>query len=167
MLKKARQEKHDSLPTGYRRSLAEHNIGEKEITLHDRIALERHDYTVTRFERQQKAKRWVNADGPQNALQQRREFAVALKRCLKMQDARLAETEQTLIPIHPQHQQRQRQNQQFEGRENFDCLVDRKNGWCTKKSHGETRPQRLHLQFRSGQLRNGKRVGAHVNFAIM
>ena len=52
MLKKARQEKHDSHPTmlsrwqeqeGYRRALAEHNIGEKEIMLYDRIALERHD----------------------------------------------------------------------------------------------------------------------------
>ena len=167
MLKKARQEKHDSIPTGYRRSLAEHDIGEKEITLHDRIALERHDYTVTRFERQQKAKRGVDADGPQNALQQRREFAVALKRCLKMQDTRLALTEQTLIPIHPQHQQRQRQNQQFEEGENFDCFVDRKNGWCIEESHGKTRPQRLHLQFCSGQLRNGKRVGVHVNFHII
>ena len=39
------------------------------------------------------------------------------------------ETEQTLIPICPQHQQRQRQNQQFEGGENFDYYVDRKTGW--------------------------------------
>ena len=31
----------------------------------------------------------------------------------------------------------------------------------TGESHGETRLQRLHLQLRSGQLRNGKRVGAH------
>ena len=46
-----------------------------------------------------------------------------------MQDAHLAETEQTLIPIHPQHQQRQRQNQQFEGGENFDYYVDRKTEW--------------------------------------
>ena len=60
MLKKARQEKHGSHPTilsrwqeqeGYRRSLAELNIGEKEIMLYDRIALERHDYTATRAER--------------------------------------------------------------------------------------------------------------------
>ena len=49
--------------------------------------------------------------------------------CLKMQDAHLAETEQTLIPIRPQHQQRQRQNQQFEGGGNVDCCVDRKIGW--------------------------------------
>ena len=29
------------------------------------------------------------------------------------------------------------------------------------ESHGETRRQRLHLQRRSGKLRNGQRVGAH------
>ena len=31
------------------------------------------------------------------------------------------------------------------------------------ESHGETRRQRLHLQHRSGQLHNGKRVGTHGN----
>ena len=52
MLKKARQAKHGNHPTilsrwyeqeGYRKSLAEHNIGEKEVMPIDRIALERHD----------------------------------------------------------------------------------------------------------------------------
>ena len=77
MLKKARQEKHGSHPTmrsrwyeqeGYRRSLAEHNVGEKEVMLYDRIALERHDFTASRAERLQNARHWVlrlNADGPQ------------------------------------------------------------------------------------------------------
>ena len=60
MLKGARQEKHGSHPTilstwqeqgRYRRSLAEHNIGEKEVMLFDRIALERHDDTATKAER--------------------------------------------------------------------------------------------------------------------
>ena len=46
-----------------------------------------------------------------------------------MQDAHLAETQQSLIPIRPQYQQRQRQNHQFEGGENFDDNVDRKTGW--------------------------------------
>ena len=51
-----------------------------------------------------------------------------------MQDAHLAETRQS-FPIRPQHPQLQRQNQQFEGRENFDYDVDcsvifvRKTGW--------------------------------------
>ena len=31
--------------------LAEHNIGEQEVMLYDRIALERHDYTATKAER--------------------------------------------------------------------------------------------------------------------
>ena len=111
--------------------MAEHNIGEKGV-LYDHIAVERHDDTATRAERLQNAKHWVlrlNADGPQKPLRQRQGFADAFKQCLKMLDARMAETEQTLIPIHPQHQQRQRQNQQFEGGENFDYYVDRKNGW--------------------------------------
>ena len=67
--------------------------------------------------------------GPKNPVRQRPEHVGALKQCLKLQDAHLAETEQTLIPIHPQHQQRQRQNQQFEWGENFDYYVDRKTGW--------------------------------------
>ena len=77
MLKKERQEKHGSHPTilsrwyaqeGYRKSLAEHNIGEKEIMLYDRIALERHDFSGTRAERLQNSKHWIlrlNADGTQ------------------------------------------------------------------------------------------------------
>ena len=53
MLKKARQKKHGNRETivsrcyeqeDYRKSLAEHNIGEKEVMLFDRIALERHDF---------------------------------------------------------------------------------------------------------------------------
>ena len=101
MIKKARQEKHGSHPTilsrwqeqeEYRRSLAEHNIGEKGFLLYDRIALGRHDYTATRTERSQNAKHWVlrlNADGPNKPLRQRQEFADALKQCLKMQDTHL------------------------------------------------------------------------------
>ena len=46
-----------------------------------------------------------------------------------MQDAHLAETQQSMMPIRPQHQQRQRKNQQFEGGENFDYFVDRKTEW--------------------------------------
>ena len=138
MLKKARQSNHGSHPMilsrwyeqeGYRRALAEHNIGEKEVMLFDRIALERHDRTATKAERLQNAKHWIlrlNADGLQKPLRQRPEFAVALKQSLKMQDAHLAETQQSLRPIRPEHQQRQREGQQFEGGENFDYHVDRK-----------------------------------------
>ena len=31
----------------------------------------------------------------------------------------------------------------------------------TAESHGETRPQRLHIQHRNGKAHNGQRVGAH------
>ena len=141
MLEKARQSKHGSHPTifsrwhdqeEYRKSLAEHNIGEKEDMHFDRIALERHDYTATKVVRLQNATHWIlrlNADVPRKPLRQRPEFAVALKQCLEMQDAHLAETQQSLRPIRPEHQQRQRQDQQSEGGENFDSYDDRKTGW--------------------------------------
>ena len=45
------------------------------------------------------------------------------------QDAHLAETQESLRPTRPEHQQRQRQDHQFEGGENFDYYVDRKTGW--------------------------------------
>ena len=95
MLKKARQSEHDGHPSilsrwyaqeGYRRSLAEHNIGEKEVMLFDRIAFERHDFSSTRAERPQNAKHWVlrlNVDGRQKRLRQRQEFADASKQCRK------------------------------------------------------------------------------------
>ena len=85
-----------------------------------------------------------------------------------MQDAHLAETQQSLRPIRPEHQQRQRQDHQLEGGENFDYYVDRKLDGGFTESHGETRRQHLHLhlQLRSGQLRNGKRVGAHGNLYL-
>ena len=139
MLKKAREPEHGGHPTilarwyaqkGYRNSLAKHNIGEK--MLYYRIALERHDYGATRAERVQNANHWVlrlNAVRLQKPLRQRPEFAVAFKQCFKIQDAHLEETQQSLRPIRPEHQQRQRPNQQFEGGEKSDCHVDRKTGW--------------------------------------
>ena len=54
-----------------------------------------------------------------------------------MLDAHLAETQQSLRPIRPEHQQRQRQNQQFEGGENFYYYVDGRTGGGTTESHGK------------------------------
>ena len=57
MPRKAKKLKNGNHPTilsrwkaqeSYRTSLAKHNIGEKEIMLHDRIALNNHDYTATK-----------------------------------------------------------------------------------------------------------------------
>ena len=80
-----------------------------------------------------------------------------------MQDAHLTETQQSLRPIiRPEHQQRQRQDQQFEGG-GKNQLLRRSENWDvgTTESHAETRRQRIHLQLRSGKLHNDKRVGAH------
>ena len=79
----------------------------------------------------------------------------------------LAEKEQTLIPIHPQRQQRQRQNQQFEGRD-FDYFVGLKTGRRYFREPRVTRRQHLHLhlQLRSCRLRNAKRVGTHGNLHL-
>ena len=83
MLKKARQGKHGNHPTilsrwyeqeGYRKSLTEHNIGEKEVMFFDRIVLEKDDFAATKAERLQNAKHWIlrfNADGLQKPLRQR------------------------------------------------------------------------------------------------
>ena len=54
---------------------------------------------------------------------------ICIKNALKMQDACLAATQQSLRPIRPEHQQRQRQDQQFGGGRNFDNYVDRQTGW--------------------------------------
>ena len=83
--------------------------------------------------------------------------------CPKMQDAHLAETQQSLITIRPQHQQRQRKNQKFEGEKaSITMSIARLDGGITE-SHGETRLQHLHLhlQLRSGKTHSGKWAGAH------
>ena len=81
-----------------------------------------------------------------------------------MQDAHMAETEQTLIPIHPQHQQRQRQHQKLR----LLCRSQRLDGGIFE-SHGKTRRQHLHLhlQLRRGQLHHGKRVGTHGGLHLL
>ena len=57
----------------------------------------------------------------------------------------------------PENQQRQRQDQQFEGEENFDYHVDRKTGWRCYREPRETRRQHLNLQHRSGKTNSGRR----------
>ena len=119
MLTKAIQGKRESHPTivarwyaqeRYHDSLAKNNIGDKDVVLFDRIALERHDYTATRAERLQNTKRWIprlSADGHQKPLRQRPTFAVASKQCLEMQGAQLVETQQSLRPIRPEQKDEQ------------------------------------------------------------
>ena len=170
MLKKARQKKHGRHPTilsrwyadeEYRKSLAAHNIGEQQIMLFDRIALEKHHYTATKTERIQNTKHWVlywNADGPQKPVNQRPEFARTIKECKRLQDAHLARPQQSYRPIHPSQQVRQRKEQQFEGGENFDNIVDSKKRYGdTINSRGETcRQRRPHR--RTGIKPTGRRA---------
>ena len=57
-----------------------------------------------------------------------------------MQDYHLAETQQSLRPIRPEHQQRQRLDQQLEGGKNFDYYVDRETGWRYYREPRGNRP---------------------------
>ena len=53
----------------YRSSLKDHDIGEQEVIIHDRLALERHGYTATKAERVRYSQNWVptlNAEGKQH-----------------------------------------------------------------------------------------------------
>ena len=77
MQRKAKNKKNGHHPTilswwkadeEYRKSLGFFGIGEKDITLYDRIAVERHDYTAAKAERRRNSMHWVlsmNAEGPQ------------------------------------------------------------------------------------------------------
>ena len=94
---------------------------------YDRLALEKHIYVATRAERIQNSKHWfltLNAEGPQQPLNQRPDFAQAKRECKRVHDEHLARTQQEHRPIHRSQQVRQRKEQQFDGFEESDCVVD-------------------------------------------
>ena len=126
MLKKARQEKHGSHPKDTESHWRSTTLAKRISCFSIVIALERHDYTAARAERLQNAKPWIlrlqSLRGPKCLLDSDKNLPYALKQCLKMQDAHLAETQKSLTPIRPEHQQRQRLDQQIEGGENFRLL---------------------------------------------
>ena len=98
----------------------------------DQFALENHDYTATKAERTQNSKHWVlsiNAEGSQLPRQQRPDYAAAKREYQRPQDEYMAETKQFYEPLHPSKQMRQNPNQQFEGSEDYDYVVDRKTVW--------------------------------------
>ena len=100
--------------------------------LYDRIAVEKHIYIATKAERIQKSKHWIptkNAEGPQQPLNQRPDFAQAKRECKRLHDEHLARTQQDYRTIPRNQQVRQRKEQQFEGIEEFDYAVDPKSGW--------------------------------------
>ena len=98
MLKKARQKKHGRHPTvlsrwyaseSYRDSLSEIGWKEKDMMLHDRIALEKHVHVATKAERIQNSKHWIltlNAEGPQQPLNQGPDVAQAKRECKRLHD---------------------------------------------------------------------------------
>ena len=141
MLKKARQKKHGRHPTilsrwyaseTHRTSLGLIGRKEKDIMQYDRRALEKHIYVATRAERIQNSKHWIltlNAEGPQQPVNQRPDFAQAKKECKQVHDEQLAKTQQSKRPMPRSQQVRQRKEQQFEGGEDFDSVVDPKRGW--------------------------------------
>ena len=99
--------------------------------LFDRIALEKHHYTVTKAERIQNSKHWIltlNAEGPQQPLNERPDFTQAKRECKRVHDEHLAKTQQSYRPILRSQQVRQRKEQQLDGIEEFDSVVDPKTG---------------------------------------
>ena len=82
----------------YRNSL--YAIGwkeEEDIMLFDRCAFEKHTYVATRAERIQNSKHWIltlNAEGPQQPLNQRPDFAQAKRECKRLHDEHLARTQE-------------------------------------------------------------------------
>ena len=139
MLKKARQKKHGRHPTilsrwyaseSYRNSLNAIGWREKHKMLYDRIALEKHIYVATRAEKIRNSKHWIltlNAEGPQQPLNQRPDFTQAERECKRLHDEHQARTQEEYIPR--SQQVRQRKGQQIEGNEEYDIAVDPKTGW--------------------------------------
>ena len=140
MLKKARQGKHGSHPTilsrwyaseSYRKSLYDIGWREHHIMLYDRIAVEKHIYVAARAERIQHPKHWIltiNAEGPQQLLNQRPDFAQAKRDCKRSHDEHLARTQEEYRTIPRSQQVRQRKGHQFEGHEEYDYALDHKTG---------------------------------------
>ena len=141
MLKKERQKKHGRHPTilsrwyaseSYINSLYAIGGENNHIILHGRVALEKHIYVATKSERIRNSKHWIltiNAEGPQQPLNQQPDFAQARRECKRLHDEHLARTQQEKRPIPRSQQVRQRNGQQFEGIEEYDKSVDPEAGW--------------------------------------
>ena len=141
MLKKARQKKHGNHTTilsqwyaseSYRDSLSEIGRKEKDMMLFDRIALEKHVYVATKAQRIQNSKHWIltlNAEGPQQPLNQPPDFAQAKRECKRLHDEHLARTQLDYRTIPRSDQVRQGEEKQFDGTEEFDNAIVPKTDW--------------------------------------
>ena len=98
--------------------------------LYDIIALEKHLHVATKAERIQNSKPWIltiNAEGPQQTLNKRPDFAQAKRECKRLHDEHLATTQEEYRTIPRSQQIRQRKGQQFKGNEEYDYAVDPEN----------------------------------------
>ena len=90
----------------------------KNMMLHDRIALEKHVHVATKAERIQNSKHWIltlNAEGPQQPLNQGPDVAQAKRECKRLHDGQ-EHNKNTEIFL-AVNKLRQRKGQQFEGNE--------------------------------------------------
>ena len=144
--------------------IAEHNIGEKEVMLFDRIALERHDYTVTKAERLQNAKHWIlrlNADGPQKPLDSDQNLPLHQNNASKCKMLTWRKRGNLLYRYFQKtNKDKDKINNLKEKKTSITMSIERLDGGITE-SHGETRWQHLNLQHRSGKTHNGRRFGSH------
>ena len=96
------------------------------------LLFERHDYTAIKAERMRYSQNWVltvNAEGKQPPRQLRPDYEEAKRECQRPQDELMAVKGQLFTPIQAGIKRRQNPNQQFEGSEEYDHVVDRKRGW--------------------------------------
>ena len=79
------------------------------------------------------------------------------RECQRLQDDYMAETKQLYKPSHPSKQMRQNPNQQFEGSEDYDYVVDRKTGWKWYKGQQGNLCRILRLRHpHHGRIPHGK-----------
>ena len=101
---------------------------------------ERHFYVATRAERIQNSKHWsltLNAEGPQQPLNQRPDFAQAKRECTRLHDEHLARTQEDFRTIPRSQQVRQRKGQPFEGIEETTTRLTLKQDGGSAKGRGE------------------------------
>ena len=109
----------------YITSLKDHDIGEQEVIIYDRLPLERYYYAATKAERMRYSANWVltlSAEGKQPPRQQRPDYEEAKRECQRLQDEFMAAKEQLCTPIHASKQRRQNPNQQFQGSVSRRCI---------------------------------------------
>ena len=130
----------------YRSSWKDHEIGEQEVIIYDRLALERHDYTATKAERMRYSQNWVltlNAEGKQPPRQPRPDYEGAKRECQQLQDEYMAAKGQLFSPIHVNI----RINNFKDLKNMTTLLIERQDGSGTRRSRetcGVLRLRRLH-----------------------